>query len=793
VIFGILGPLEVTDNDGTEVRIPAGRARMVLALLCASPGQMVFRDRLIGAVWDGFPPATAVTQMQGFISALRRALPPAPGTADSVIGTTGGGYLLRAGAETDLAQMRSLIARSRSARDQQQLAEAAEFLGNGLALWRGRPFSGLTCLELDAKADQIEQEYAGALEEYAELQMQLGGHALVLGPLSAWATSHPLHEGLRASLMRALIGSGRQAEALAVYDDLRRHLADELGVDPTPALQDLHGQILSGDRKLSRPAPAVAPVLNVSPAQLPPALADFTGRSEQIKLLTGLLGTEGGGPGAVVTSAVAGMAGVGKSTLAINVAHRLRDKFPDGQLYVSLQGGSCPLRPTEVLARFLRDLGLPEAAIPADEAARAARYRTVMADRRILVVLDDARDTAQVLPLLPGSERCAVLITSRSTLPDLPSATRLMLDVLGPEEASALFSAIVGPSRAAAEPDATASILACCSGLPLAVRILGSRLASRPGWSIAHLAAKLTDERRRLAELTAGDLAIRARFAAGYDALTTGAPAPGRVFRLLGLPSGTIHSLPAIAALCGQPADETSAALETLVDAHLLESTGPDLYRLHDLLRRYAAELVASVDTEQERAAALGRMLGWYAEQAVAAARVLKPDRQFPVIVPAGAAVPTMTEPGQALDWYEHELENLVAAVRQAASLSMHQVAAQIPVAMWTFFLRAPHGEDWLAVGLVGLESARKVGDDAVLGASLTLLAQAYTSQGRFAESSLCLTEALAATRRADDKAGEGKALNSLAIDLANQKRYPESLEHPTSRARAIRRSRRPG
>jgi DNA-binding SARP family transcriptional activator len=778
VVLGILGPLELTDDDGTEVRIPAGRARTVLALLGASAGQVISRDRLIDAAWDGLPPATAVTQLQGFISALRRALPPRPGTTDSVIGTVGGGYLLLAGLETDLARLRSHITRSRSARDQGQVAEAAEILGLGLALWRGRPFTGLACLELDALADQLEQEYAGALEDHADLQMQLGGHALVVGPLSEWAARYPLREGLQAALMRALVGSGRQAEALATYDDLRRRLADELGVDPTPALQDLHGQILAGDRTLSNQATAAPVALAASPAQLPSALADFTGRSEQVELLTGLLGAEGGGPGAVVTAAIAGMAGVGKSTLAISVAHRLREKFPDGQLYVSLQGGSNPVRPTEVLARFLRDLGVPETAIPADEAARSARYRTLMADRRVLVVLDDARDTAQLLPLLPGTERCAVLVTSRSTLPDLPAATRLMLDVLGPEEARALFSAIIGPGRAVAEPDSTASVLACCAGLPLAVRIVASRLASRPGWSIAHLAAKLTDERRRLAELTAGDLAIRASFAAGYDPLTTGAPFPARVFRLLGLPSGTLHRTPAIAALAGEPAEETSAALEVLVDAHLIESPAPDVYRLHDLLRSYAADLVVTVDAAADRAAALGRMLGWYAGQAVMAARALTPGRQFPVIVAVPAAAATMTDPGQALDWYEAERENLVAAVRQAASLSMHHIAAQISVAMWTFFLRTPHGQDWLTVGSIGLDAARQLGDDTVLGPSLTLLGQAYTSQGQFGESSRCLAEALAVMRRAGDQEGEAKALNSLAIDLANQERYPEALEH---------------
>jgi len=355
------------------------------------------------------------------------------------------------------------------------------------------------------------------------------------------------------------------------------------------------------------------------------------------------------------------MGGIGKTALAVHVAHRLRDRFPDGQLFVSLQGTMSPLRPAEVLARFLHDLGLPDAAIPAGEAERAAQYRTVLAGRRVLVVLDDARDAAQVRPLLPGTAGCGVIVTSRSALPGLSGATLLGLGVLDDGEARELFTAIVGPQRVAAEPDAAARVLASCAGLPLAVRIAASRLASRPGWSIAHLAAKLADERTRLAELTAGDLAVRASFAVSYDALPAAggpaAPDPARVFRLLGLPAAAVLSLPAIAALAGRQAGETAAALETLTEAHLLECPAPDRYRLHDLLRSYAADLAQGTDGGDERSSALARMLRWYGEQAVVAARVLAPGDRFaasalfPAAGPAPWPIPRRPWTGSRPSW----------------------------------------------------------------------------------------------------------------------------------------------
>jgi tetratricopeptide (TPR) repeat protein len=542
------------------------------------------------------------------------------------------------------------------------------------------------------------------------------------------------------------------------------------------------------------------------PAQLPPDTADFTGREEQVSLVCGLLGAEPAGdrPGAVAISAVAGMGGIGKTALAVHVAHRLTSRFPDGQLYADLLGATRPVRPAEVLGRFLRDLGVPDDAVPADEPERVARFRTLIAHRRMLIVLDDARDAAQVRPLLPGTATCGVIVTSRSTLAGLPGTALLDLEELGESEARELFTTIVGAGRTAAEPGATASVLAHCAGLPLAVRIAASRLASRPGWSIAHLAAKLAGQRDRLAELAAGDLAVQASFAVSYDALPgnsadgpagarpsvaaripaprapgiAGGAGPARVFRLLGLADMTVLRLPAVAALAGLTEDQAAEALETLADAHLVQAPSPDWYRLHDLLRTYAADLCERTDSTDERSAAAGRMLRWYAEQTVTGGRVLGPIRKFPVLIPVGTDTPAaMATAPRVLAWFEAELGNLTTAVRRAAALGRHDLAAQIAIAMWDFLVRTPHGGTWVAIAEAGVASARHLNDEVVLSTLLNSHGQACSQEGDHAEAQRSLAEALAIRRRGGDRGGEAKILNSIGIDLNRQGDYERALE----------------
>ena len=379
------------------------------------------------------------------------------------------------------------------------------------------------------------------------------------------------------------------------------------------------------------PAPGSGPVIP-RPSQLPTDIGDFTGRETPVEQLCALLlGADAtSNPGAVPIAVVNGAGGLGKTTLAVHAAHRVRAQFPDGQLYVDLLGASAqPAQPGEVLARFLRDLGLEGDKVPAHDDERAALYRTRLTGRRVLILLDNARDAAQVRQLLPGSSSCAVLVTTRNRTPDLVSTRFVDLNVLEDSEALALFSRVVGPERAAAEPDATAEVLVACAGLPLAIRICAARLAARRQWRVGTLAARLRNEHRRLDELSIGDLAVRASFQVSYDSLRSPGRGidPARVFRLLGLWQGSSISLAAASALVEAAEDDTADALETLVDANLLESPAPDWYRFHDLLRVYATERAAAEEAESARSEAVGRLLRWYLDTAEAAANAVSPGR----------------------------------------------------------------------------------------------------------------------------------------------------------------------
>ncbi len=774
VEFGILGPLTV-DTGGGAIRVLPPKQRILLASLLLHANRIVSVDTLIEAVWDGAPPPSSRVTVQGHIKRLRHLL-GSPGSERIV--TRGPGYLLVAhDGELDLHRFSLLSAQARSAAAHGDWAAAARRLHDALSEWRGDPLIDVpSAALLRAELPRLSELRIQALELRVEADLQIGDHGALPAELRRLTAAYPLRERFHAQLMLALYRNSRQAEAMEAYRSVRTLLTEELGVDPGPELQQLHQRILAADPALTRAphatatasASASAEALRAGaqaspppPRQLPADVADFTGRGVHIKQLCDLLaaGTDTSRPGAVVISGVAGSGGVGKTTLAIHVAHRLADVFPDGQLYASLQGVTSPVDPGEVLAWFLRALGVPDSAIPVGEAERAARYRTLLAARRMLIVLDDARDGAQVRPLLPGTTTCAVIATSRRALADLAGAALLDLGVLDQDEARALFTTIVGPERAAREPAAAAEVLACCGGLPLAIRIAATRLAARPSWSIASLAARLADERRRLNELTAGDLAVRASFAVSYHALPASDPHPAGIFRLLGLAGTPPISLPAVAALAGRPEEEVACALDVLIDAHLLETTGPGRYRLHDLLRIYAAELGEQAGSQEDRRAAVRRLLDWYRQMAIAAAY-----RDASSYRPSAAADGAFAfgSPQVALDWCEAERANLVAATLRAAELGMPDIAAQIPAALWSFFQRRPYQDDWLATHEIGIECARQAGDAYTEGWLLDSLGKLHARAGRFGDADRCLAAALAIRRRLGDRGGEARTLNTI-------------------------------
>jgi DNA-binding SARP family transcriptional activator len=514
------------------------------------------------------------------------------------------------------------------------------------------------------------------------------------------------------------------------------------------------------------PAPGSGPLPR--PAQLPADIADFTDREAYVTHLRQVLVREDAGtsPGAVRIAVVAGTAGLGKTTLAVHAAHQVRSSFPDGQLYVDLLGASQqPAAPGEVLARFLRDLGVDGDKIPAGDDERAALYRTSLTGRRALVLLDNAKDAAQIRPLLPGSASCAVLVTTRNRAPDLASTRFVELNVLDDPEALMLFSRIVSDDRPAEEPDATAAVLVACAGLPLAIRICAARLAVRRQWKVATLAHRLRDERRRLDELEAGDLAVRASFKVSYDSLRAGRHGvdQARAFRLLGLWQGATISLPAAAALLGEPQDDVADALEALVDANLLESPAADWYRFHDLLKFYATERAQAEESEADRAEAVGRLLRWYLATAENAANTVSPRRYQVRRQPAAEINPPLEFPTveAALAWYDDERANVVAVTRQAASAGVHDVAWRLPATLFLVFNRRNNWADSVVTHRIAAESVHKAGDR--LGEAWILQQLGWAlARVRDEQAFKCLQDAMTIWQELGDAIGEARAAISL-------------------------------
>jgi len=528
-------------------------------------------------------------------------------------------------------------------------------------------------------------------------------------------------------------------------------------------------------------APSAAARLALAPAQLPTDIADFTGREEQVQHLSDLLATASDeGSGAVRIALVAGYGGLGKTSLAVHAAHRVRNEFPDGQLYVDLLGATPhPLAPADVLARFLRDLGVDGREIPLDEAERAARYRTSLAGRRVLVVLDNARDAAQVRPLLPGSAACAVLITTRSRMPDLASSELVDLNVLDDDEALTLFTRIVGDRRAAAEPEATAELLLACAGLPLAIRICAARVATRRGWSIRTMANRLRDEHRRLDEMAVGDMAVRASFEVSFSALPAvkRGVAPADAFRMLGLWYGPTISCVAAAALFGATEDQAIDALELLVDANLLESVAADRYKFHDLLRVYASERAVADLSEDGRTSAVTRVLEWYMRTAHNAGAAVSPHRYVP-LTPAPGELPALTFSGadDALRWYDSERVNIPTATRQASASDLPDIAWRVPVPLFSVFQARGNWVDCIATHRIALDSVRiarnRQGEAWVLNNLGRVLGLTGDADGVG-----YLEEAVAIRRELGDRPGEAQTANNLADVYALLGRPEEGLE----------------
>ena len=807
--FRLLGPLEI--RDGEDWRgIGAPKWRSVLAALLINAGQIVPADVLINEVWGESPPAKAGNLISIYVLRLRRLL----GDIDStLLVTRAPGYLLRlAPDDADVQVFEALAREGRRAYAAGDPERAAAQLAEALALWHGSPLADVPQTTLvDAEVRRLADLRLDAAELRIKAELACGNHAQVIPELRRLLADNSLREGLWLLLMRALDGAGRHAEALDAYGQARNVFAGELGVDPGAELRQFYAELLAKDEALTKDAGdapgsisagTVAPSSRSAkpppvsaeagsprpvpvPAQLPADAADFTGRDDQVKHLCDVLASASADadPGMVRIALVAGSGGLGKTSLAVHAAHRVRGSFPDGQLYVDLLGATPnPLQAGEVLARFLRDLGVDGRQVPVDEDERAARYRTVLAGRRILVVLDNARDAAQVRPLLPGTASCAVLITTRSRMADLASTRLVDLDVLDDDEALTLFTRVVGDERAAAEPEATAELLLACAGLPLAIRICAARLATRSGWTIRAMANRLRDTRRRLDELRVGDLAVRASFQVSFASLPASAQpdgiAPADAFRLLGLWSGPSISSAAAAALFGTPEYSAADVLEILVDAHLLESKTPDRYQFHDLLRVYSSERAMADLSGPDRHAAISRLLSWYMRTADAAATAQVPQRYN---IPLD---PVETDPSplgfasaeDALTWYDAESANLVAATRQAAESGLHDIAWRLPAPLYLVFNSHGNWVDCIATHRIALESARQADNPQGEAWILNNLGNAL-GVSRDPEGIGYLEQSLAIRHEIGDLIGEGQAANNLADAYQWLGRTDEALD----------------
>jgi DNA-binding SARP family transcriptional activator/tetratricopeptide (TPR) repeat protein len=780
--FAVLGPVRAWRDDA-ELDLGTPQQRAVLAVLLLRRGRMASAEELIDALWGDDPPATAMTTIRTYASRLRTVLDPqrAARQAGDLMVTEAGGYALRVPRETlDLATFEERLAEAERARREGDPAAATAALRAAVDLWDGEPLAGIRGPWADTHRAHFAEQRLGALETLYTIELERGRAAEAVADLTELTAQHPLRERLRALLMLALYRCGRQADALSVYADTRRVLVDELGIDPCPELADLQAKILSGDASLSAP-PAAGPVPPEpaeklpTPAQLPAGVVDFTGRAAIVADLTGIL--QESGRTAMPVVCVAGIGGIGKTTLAVHVGHAVRDSYPDGQLFAQLHGaGPEPAGPEAVLGAFLRSLGTPDTDIPAGLEERSALLRSRLADQRVLVVLDDAHDADQVRPLLPGSPGCAVIVTSRSRLVGMHAARTLDLDGLVPEEAIALFARIAGEERVEDEREIAAEVAAACGHLPLAVRIVGSRLASRRSWSMATIAERLADERRRLDEIRVGNHTISATFELGYGQLFE---EQARAFRLLALPDVHDIGLHAAAAVLALPVAETEDLLESLVDASLLETPAPGRYRYHDLLKLFARRQAEKYDSEVARAQVPHRVLDFYLASARNAYRVSESGdgtlEHFTLPETRGIDFAAAED---AIAWLAREAANLSAVIAGAARGEAPDLplAADLLLSLEPLIVSGARMWEFEQTARLVVTAAMENGDPYSHGRAGYLLGLILHAGFRLEEAEACLRTAVELAEASGDTYVRAEALNGLGVIAFEYRRYDDAF-----------------
>jgi len=803
--FRILGPLTVA-AAGHTVPVGGSRQRTILGRLLLTPNRIVSVDSLINAVWEDAPPATARTQVAICVAALRKTF-KAEGCDDDIVTTAHPGYLLDLdGHDSDLATFHTQVALAQQTVARHQYQEAADIYARSLALWRGRVLHGVVGLTIEQEVEQLEELRRGVYDEYVDLSLRLGRHQELLPQLMATVRDHPLRERTRYSLMMAQYRAGRRTEAMDTYREGRRHTVEELGLEPCAELKGLHDRILLEDPTLGShgpaaaaaepdrtvpapepvptptPTPAAAPgsvptstPLQVVPSELPPNVSGFTGRAGAHQALDALL-SERSEHQALALGLITGVAGVGKTALAVNWSHKATEYFLDGRLFADLGGHDqerAPTPPADILSRFLRVLGVPSDRIPPDLEERTLLYRSVLANRQLLIVLDNAAAFSQIEPLLPGNGRCCVLVTSRTLRDELIirfGAVRIQLGPLTEAESQELLHRTVGAERIAAEPEQALLLCELCDRLPLALRIATARLASRPHWKVRHLVARLADEQRRLDELSLGESQVRAGFALSYRCLS---PDAARLFRRLALLAAPDFAAWTAAAVLDVSTIVAERLVEQLVDSHLMEvasveATGQQRYKFQNLLHLYARECAVAEEAPEEQLQARFRWFRSLLHVAETAHR-REYGGDFSIIHSSEPRRPL--EPAvldelveQPLEWLESERLSLIAAVEQCAGLGLDELAWDLTACLLVLCETRNYVEAWQSCCETALAVTRAAGNrrgQALMLAELGALQLRWMRPNEAAE---YLLPALELFTEAEEEHGRGLTLRWLGI-----------------------------